>query len=385
MLSLEQRVEQIEATIFQPQEDVGNGLPESDSLPQDLEISVTASLEGAYVILSWGNWQPDIKGYEIWIERPDGQNELAKTVQYSPATLTVATDTAAPFIFKIRPVMSQGQEVSIERAPAIAATIPVAVVGSGDIGNGVVQDQHFDRVSANQIVIVDADILSLTANKITAGTINAAVITVTNIDASNINTGTLNASVVNVTNINANNINAGSLNAAVVNVINLNASNINTGTLTSVNIVSGTYSLVSGAQQMTIDGTNGFRQFHSTSNYAVRILSGTIGGYAGGSSLLVWDSLITLFGGSYSGALRTFINGNLRSVVGTDTVSGHGFLHLYDQSGNFDIELNANTASPFYGLNVNGVRVVGPQEADPGASPTTDQLRTILLNHGLIG
>ena len=79
--------------------------------------------------------------------------------------------------------------------------------------------------------ISSAEIISLTATKLTAGTIDASVITVTNINADNINTGTLNASVVAVTNINATNINTGTLDASIATITNLNATNISTGTL----------------------------------------------------------------------------------------------------------------------------------------------------------
>ena len=52
---------------------------------------------------------------------------------------------------------------------------------------------------------------TLSANKLTAGTIDASVITVTNINASNITAGTLNADSINVTNINGANIKNGTI------------------------------------------------------------------------------------------------------------------------------------------------------------------------------
>lgn len=362
-----QRLETIEAAVFQPTGDQGSGLPLSDSLPSDLEISVTASLEGAYVILSWGNWQHTIKGYEIWLERPDGSNELAKTVQYSPATLTVVTDTAAPFIFKIRPVMATGEEISIERAPAIAATIPVPVVSSGDIGNGAVQNQHIDRVSANKLVVVDADILTLTANKLTAGTINAAVIS----------------------------------------VINLNASNINTGTLTSINISAGTYSLISGFEQMTIDGINGFRQYNSSLTNFSQMFGGQFTvGQVGGIYIQI----------DYSGAAGNNANGGPRwnlqhigsggalalywnpssasaptpQVYGAASSTG-GAVQLYDSGATLRIEL-LGTASP--AISINSQQVVGPRlaaiTAPAGGSTVDAEARTAigtiisrLQSHGL--
>jgi len=67
----------------------------------------------------------------------------------------------------------------------------------------------------------DDNVKELSADKLTAGTIDASLITVDNIDASNINTGTLNASVVNVTNINASNIETGTLSAIDIDGVNI--------------------------------------------------------------------------------------------------------------------------------------------------------------------
>lgn len=47
--------------------------------------------------------------------------------------------------------------------------------------------------------------------------------------------------------------------------------------------------------------------------------------------------------------------------------------------------LRGSSTAGLNGVYVNGTQVLGPQETDPGASPTTDELRTVLLNHGLIG
>ena len=72
----------------------------------------------------------------------------------------------------------------------------------------------------------DSAIASISANKITAGTIDASVITVSNLDAGNITTGSLDASVITVSNLNASNITTGTL----------SADNISGGTITGVTI-----------------------------------------------------------------------------------------------------------------------------------------------------
>jgi hypothetical protein len=104
-----------------------------------------------------------------------------------------------------------------------------------------------------------ANIPNLSADKITAGTLNASLVNVTNLNAGSITTGTLNGTNVTVTNLNAtnittgtlngvlvgsgvsgSNITTGTLNASLVNVTNLNASNINTGNLSATRISGGT-------------------------------------------------------------------------------------------------------------------------------------------------
>jgi hypothetical protein len=75
-------------------------------------------------------------------------------------------------------------------------------------------------------VVPDAAIISLSANKITAGTIDASVITVTNLNASNITGGTLSMSVIA-----ANSITADKLSASYI-VVGGAASDVNNGVTT---------------------------------------------------------------------------------------------------------------------------------------------------------
>jgi len=60
--------------------------------------------------------------------------------------------------------------------------------------------------------------VTLTADSIVAGTIDANVVTVNNIDASNITVGTLDGDEINIDNLNANNISAGTLTADYINL-----------------------------------------------------------------------------------------------------------------------------------------------------------------------
>lgn len=89
---------------------------------------------------------------------------------------------------------------------------------------GVV-DESWQKVGLNSIT--DATINSLTANKITAGTIDASVINVTNINANNITSGSINAAVIGVTNLNASNITSGTLAAGRIAAASIDVTKLN--------------------------------------------------------------------------------------------------------------------------------------------------------------
>lgn len=90
------------------------------------------------------------------------------------------------------------------------------------------------QTTIDNAVIKDAMIDSMTANKLTAGTIDANVITVKNINASNIVTGTLDASKATVANIDASKITTGTLNAARIAVGSIDASKLNVTSLSAI-------------------------------------------------------------------------------------------------------------------------------------------------------
>ncbi|WP_187360862.1 tail fiber domain-containing protein [Parvimonas micra] len=133
------------------------------------------------------------------------------------------------------------------------------------------------QTTIDNAVIKDAMIQSMTANKLTAGTIDANVITVKNINASNIVTGTLDASKATVTNIDASKITTGTLSAAriaagsidasklnvsTLSALSANLGNVTSGNISGVNIYGGSITQSSSGQNIWID-QNGF---HMQSN-----------------------------------------------------------------------------------------------------------------------
>lgn len=161
--------------------------------------------------------------------------------------------------------------VQFSKAPATQSQITQLVndinlrVIKGDVVNQINISPESILIAGNKIqitgqtyiengIIGDAKIKDLSANKLTAGTIDAAKINVLNINASNITTGILNADRIGANSINATHINvanlaaisanlgtitAGTINAATVNIININANSISTGLLNADRIGAG--------------------------------------------------------------------------------------------------------------------------------------------------
>ena len=171
--------------------------------------------------------------------------------------------------------------VQFSKAPATQSQITQLVndinlrVIKGDVVNQINISPESILIAGNKIqitgqtyiengVIDDAKIKTLSASKLTAGTIDAAKINVLNINAANITTGILNADRIGANSITATHINvanlaaisanlgtitAGIINAATVRIINLDAGAISTGTLNANRIAA--YSITADKIQAT--------------------------------------------------------------------------------------------------------------------------------------
>ncbi|MDR2832981.1 MAG: phage tail protein [Streptococcaceae bacterium] len=108
---------------------------------------------------------------------------------------------------------------------------------------------HHSKLTAGSLAAINANL-----GTITAGTINANLVTITNLNASNISSGTLSADRLAAGSITAQKLNvaqlsaitsdlgtltAGTINASLVNITNLNASALTTGTLAAARLGAG--------------------------------------------------------------------------------------------------------------------------------------------------
>jgi len=112
-------------------------------------------------------------------------------------------------------------------------TATSGVIGGCEIQNGTLKVGNANIISLNASKITAG---TMSADRISGGTIDARDVNITNLNASNITSGTINASKIGVTNISASNITTGTLNCANLTVKNLRADSISVGKLVASQI-----------------------------------------------------------------------------------------------------------------------------------------------------
>ncbi|NCG67149.1 hypothetical protein GWJ21_04105 [Bacillus coagulans] len=159
------------------------------------------------------------------------------------------------------------------------------------------------QTTIDNAVIKDAMIDSISANKLTAGTIDANVITVKNINASNIVTGTLDASKATVANIDASKITTGTLNAARIAAGSIDASKLNVTSLSAIsanigNVTAGNISGVNiniGNGNFTVDTSGNLVAKNANITGVINATSGSFSGTLEGATGTFKGSISTPF------------------------------------------------------------------------------------------
>lgn len=128
----------------------------------------------------------------------------------------------------------------IYRQTTMPTTGPFA---EGDLWFDTDDDNKFYRYTSgafSAFTLGNEAIASLSATKLTAGTIDASVITVSNINAGNISTGVLNADRIQAASITGTKLVAGTIESAQIATGTIQAVNIAAGTITGEKIAAGT-------------------------------------------------------------------------------------------------------------------------------------------------
>ena len=251
---------------------------------------------------------------DIWFDTDDGNKQYYYTgtawvsVQDTAIAAAQAAATAAQ-------TTADGKNKIYRQG-----TTPVGTFTVGDLWFNTSNDNSISRWDGSSWVantLGNNALASISANKITAGTIDASIITVSNINAGNISTGTLNADRIASASITGTKIAAGTILASNIATGTITATQIAAGTITSSQIATGTIT----ADRITTGAIGGFT---ITGTYL-----GGSGGFTlysngvidGGLSNTIFYGYANIGGGPATGE-RFIVTGN-SSFVGQAIFSGN--------------------------------------------------------------
>jgi len=236
--------------------------PTDEAIPlaQGIQLVSSIAISGATkVVLNWIKpTVPNIDHFEVWVQRTAFQGEnpyQIASVDDAPAAFTITTDQDTAALMTVRTVMKNGLSTDLRSSPTAAVNVYKFVASATDIAAGAIGDSHFDRVTANKIVIANADISSLNASKINAGYIAAGRLDVT---VAYISDGAMIANAIignaHISDLSADKINAGTLSANYITAGTITGTgdlNVNTsGNLVvqsgNINISTGNIDVING-------------------------------------------------------------------------------------------------------------------------------------------
>jgi hypothetical protein len=190
---------------------------------------------------------------DIWFDTDDGN----KQYYYNGTAWVSVQDTA---IATAQSAATAAQTTADGKNKIYRqGTTPTGTFSVGDTWFNTAADNAISRWDGSSWVATTLGnnaLASISANKITAGTIDASVITVSNLDAGNISTGNLAAARIATGSLDATKITAGTITASQIAAATITATNLAAGTLSATNITTGTLSASVGltAQTGTIGG-----------------------------------------------------------------------------------------------------------------------------------
>jgi hypothetical protein len=251
---------------------------------------------------------------DIWFDTDDGN----KQYYYTGTAWVSVQDTA---IAAAQSAATAAQTTADGKNKIYRqGTTPTGTFSVGDLWFNTSNDNSISRWDGSSWVantLGNNALASISANKITAGTIDASVITVSNINAGNISTGTLAAARIATGSLDANKLTAGTILASNIATGTITATQIAAGTITASQIATGTIT----ADRITTGAIGGFT---ITGTYL-----GGSGGFTlysngiidGGLSNTIFYGYANIGGGPATGE-RFIVTGN-SSFVGQAIFSGN--------------------------------------------------------------
>jgi hypothetical protein len=283
---------------------------------------------------------------DIWFDTDDGN----KQYYYNGTAWVSVQDTAiaaAQSAATAAQTTADGKN-KIYRQTTMPTTGPFS---EGDLWFDTDDDNRFYRYTGgafSAFSLGNNAIASLSATKLTAGTIDASVITVSNINAGNISTGNLSADRIASASITGTKIAAGTITASNILASTITATEIAAGTITAAKIAAGTITAteiaagtITAAKLAT--GTlsaNNIETGTLSASVGLTAQSGTIGGWTITSTQLYTGTLgspnqyLNASGGALFTGTTTCsalgVNSNLTvggTIVGSSSVTANGELY----------------------------------------------------------
>jgi hypothetical protein len=208
---------------------------------------------------------------DIWFDTDDGY----KLYYYTGSAWTSVQDTsiaAAQSAATAAQTTANGKNKIYRQT-----TAPTGTLVSGDLWFDTDDDNKIYRYDGSSWVantLGNNALASISANKITAGTIDASVITVSNLDAGNITTGSLAAARIAAASITGTKIAAGTITASNILAGTITATEIAAGTITTDKLTAGT---LTGFTVQTSAGSNAVILQGSSNALSFKV-SGTVVG-----------------------------------------------------------------------------------------------------------
>jgi hypothetical protein len=302
-----------------------------------------------------------------WLSVQDTAIVAAATAAQAASDAAAAADLAADAA-----QATADNKNKIYRQTTMPTTGPFS---EGDLWFDTDDDNRFYRYTSgafSSFSLGNNAIANLSATKLTAGTIDASVITVSNINAGNISTGTLAADRILAASITGAKIAAGTITASNILAGTITATQIATGTITATQIAASTItgSLIAAG---TITATNIAANTITASQIAAatitatqiaagtittdKLVAGTLTGYTvqtseGGSGSnavkLVGstNSLSFMLNGSYVGHLLNLSSSGILMHLGAtaNTTAGASYPYQYLSSGTLFMASNSTTS-----------------------------------------
>lgn len=262
---------------------------------------------------------PNINEGDIWFDTDDGNKQYYYngtawvSVQDTAIAAAQSAANAAAAAATAAQATADGKN-KIYRQTTQPSTGPFA---EGDLWFDTDDDNKIYRYTSGSwstaVPLGNNALGNLSANKITSGTIDASVITVSNINAGNISTGTLNADRIASASITGTKIAAGTITASNIATGTITADRIATATITATQIAAGTITVdklsagtltgftvqtSSGNDAIILNGANNALQFKSNGSVVANAVPLSVGGSTFGL-LLHYGSTPNPSGGTY--------------------------------------------------------------------------------------